>query len=52
MDSAPQRTPHTAPIRSAQGRRHTPYVLRVRVTPRSGRDALAGWRDGVLRCLP
>jgi len=24
-------------------------VLRVRVTPRAGRDALAGWQDGVLR---
>jgi len=24
-------------------------VLRVRVTPRAGRDALAGWHDGVLR---
>jgi uncharacterized protein (TIGR00251 family) len=23
--------------------------LRVRVTPRAGRDALAGWQDGVLR---
>ena len=24
-------------------------LLRVRVTPRAGRDALAGWHDGVLR---
>jgi uncharacterized protein (TIGR00251 family) len=24
-------------------------LLRVRVTPRAGRDALAGWQDGVLR---
>ena len=24
-------------------------TLRVRVTPRGGRDALAGWQDGVLR---
>lgn len=24
-------------------------LVRVRVTPRSGRDALAGWLDGVLR---
>ena len=24
-------------------------TLRVRVTPRGGRDAIAGWRDGVLR---
>ncbi|HYB40954.1 MAG TPA: DUF167 domain-containing protein [Candidatus Methylomirabilis sp.] len=24
-------------------------LLRVRVQPRGGRDAIAGWRDGVLR---
>ncbi len=24
-------------------------TLRVRVTPRGGRDSLAGWQDGVLR---
>ena len=41
MDSAPRRTsPADEP---------TSHVLRVRVTPRSGSDALAGWRDGVLR---
>ena len=26
-----------------------PLTVRVRVTPRSGRDALAGWEGGVLR---
>jgi uncharacterized protein (TIGR00251 family) len=27
----------------------TEWNLHVRVTPRAGRDALAGWQDGVLR---
>ena len=33
----------------AQGARMGEVTLRVRVTPRGGRDALAGWQDGVLR---
>jgi uncharacterized protein (TIGR00251 family) len=40
-------------MNAGQRRSRTPInaiqVVRVRVTPRGGRDALSGWQDGVLR---
>jgi uncharacterized protein (TIGR00251 family) len=41
--NAPPRSPHD-PLPPTG-----PTTVRVRVTPRAGRDALAGWRDGALR---
>lgn len=36
-------------MRTSANRRAEGAVLRLRVQPRAGRDAILGWRDGVLR---
>jgi uncharacterized protein (TIGR00251 family) len=36
-------------VRTSANRRAEDAVLRLRVQPRASRDAILGWRDGVLR---
>lgn len=41
--------PSSRPDRSGPSAQDSPVVLSVRVTPRAGANALAGWADGFLR---